>query len=107
MDRKKSLIKEIKKFYQEVSLDIPLQKMIFFGSRVKGKARKDSDVDLLLVSSKFQGVRPLSRSPKLYLKWNSNYAVDLICLTPKEFALRKKELGLVEEAVKEGIEIKC
>ncbi|MEK6938068.1 MAG: nucleotidyltransferase domain-containing protein [Nanoarchaeota archaeon] len=107
MDRKKPVIKEIERFYRDISLKMPLQKMIFFGSRAKGKANKDSDIDLLLVSSKFKGVRPLSRSPELYLKWDSDYAVDLICLTPKEFNQQKKELGVVQEAIKEGIEIRC
>jgi len=103
--KRKSVVKDIERFYKNISAEVPLKRMIFFGSRARGKAHKDSDVDLLLVSSKFRGVRPLNRSPDLYLKWDSDYAVDLICLTPEEFNQRKKELGIVNEAVKEGIEI--
>jgi hypothetical protein len=105
MDRKKHLIKQLKEFAEEISSDYPLKKMILFGSQATGKAGKHSDVDLLIVSETFRRKRKLRRSPPLYLKWNLDYPVDFLCLTPEEFNRRKKCIGLVREAVKEGIEI--
>jgi len=106
MDKKAALIKSLKKFAQEVSDDIPVDKMYLFGSRAKGKVKRSSDVDLLLVSTKFIGKRRLQRAPQLYMRWNLDYPVDFVCLTPKEFHERKNEIGVVQEAVKKGIKIK-
>jgi len=58
-----------------------------------------------MVSKKFIGKRRLTRSPPLYLKWNLNYPVDFICLTPAEFNKKKNQLGIVRKAVQEGIKI--
>ena len=107
MDRNKSLKSELKIFLQELSKDYPVQKLILFGSRAKGKATVDSDVDLIIVSSKFKNKKRLDRSPPLYLKWNLKYPVDFLCYTPEEFKRKKKQIGIVQEAIKEGIEIKA
>ena len=106
MDKKAVLIKALKGFAQEVSNDIPIDKMYLFGSRATGKVKKSSDVDLLLVSKRFIGKRRLQRAPQLYMKWNLGYPVDFICLTPKEFLEKKNEVGMIQEAVKKGIKIK-
>lgn len=106
MDKKTDLVKSLKRFAEEISDEIKVDKMYFFGSRATGKAKKWSDVDLLLVSKNFVGKRKLRRAPPLYMKWNLNYPVDFICLTPKEFQVKKNEIGVVQEAVKKGIKIK-
>jgi|SRR3989344_3531699 len=102
---KKELVKSLKGFAKEVSRDIPVDKMYLFGSRAVGKARRWSDVDILLVSEKFAGKRPLKRAPPLYMKWNLDYPVDFVCLTPKEFREKKNTAGVVKDAVKKGIKI--
>ena len=105
MDRRKRLIKELSRFAEEISGEYSLKKMILFGSQATGKARKDSDVDLILVSPKFRGQRKLQRSPQFYLKWNLDWPVDFLCYTPEEFERKKKQIGVVQQAVKDGIEI--
>lgn len=107
MDPKQSLIRELQQFAKSISREYPISKMILFGSQVTGKTRPDSDVDIMIVSKKFKGVRRLSRAPDLYLKWNLNYPVDILCYTPEEFNRKKKFIGIVQQAVKEGIEIKA
>src|SRR3989344_6927016 len=100
MDKKTRLNDNLRKFAKEISSDYPLDKMYLFGSRAKGKkVKKYSDVDLLLVSKAFKGKRKIKRSPQLYLKWNLEYPVDFICLTPEEFNKQRKEIGIVQEAV--------
>jgi len=106
MNKKTALIKDLKGLVKELSGDIPIDKMYLFGSRATGKIRKSSDVDLLLVSKKFIGKRRLKRTPALHMKWNLDYPVDFVCLTPKEFSPKKNEVGIVREAVKKGIKIK-
>lgn len=105
MGERTSLKKHLKKFAEEILADYPLKEMYLFGSRAGGKVRKDSDIDLLLVSTGFIGKRRMKRSPPLYLKWKLDYPVDFLCLTPEEFSKKKKMIGVVQETVKTGIKI--
>ncbi|MFH1828878.1 MAG: nucleotidyltransferase domain-containing protein [Nanoarchaeota archaeon] len=98
-------MKSLKKFAKELSDDFPIDQMYLFGSQATGKAKKESDVDLLLVSKCFIGKRRLKRAPSLYLRWNLDYPVDFVCLTPEEFNKNKKSFGIVQEAMKKGIKI--
>lgn len=79
--------------------------MFLFGSQAWGKPHRDSDIDLLVVSEQFKGVKRLERAPDLYLKWDLNYPVDFICLTPDEFKRKKKQIGIVQQVLKEGLQI--
>ena len=95
------LIKQLKDFKNKNKIE----KMYLFGSMASGKARKYSDVDLIVVSKKFKGKGLLERSPELYLKWELGYPVDFICYTPEEFNRLKRGVTIAREAVKNGIEI--
>jgi predicted nucleotidyltransferase len=68
--KKLGIVRQLRSFKRQLLEEMPLQKVIFFGSRAYGKPHKDSDVDLLIVSSSFRKSRWLKRSPPLYLKWN-------------------------------------
>ncbi|HLC57793.1 MAG TPA: nucleotidyltransferase domain-containing protein [Candidatus Nanoarchaeia archaeon] len=107
MDKRKSqIIKKLKAFKKLANKEIaPINHMYFFGSRASGKPHKDSDIDLIVVSRKFQGKGHLERSPKLYVKWNLDYPVDFLCYTPKEFNKLKNQVSIVREAVSNGIKI--
>lgn len=104
---RKTIIEQLKNYRKEINKDIPLKKMILFGSRAWGKPHKDSDIDIIIVSPAFRDVRSLDRGIDLHLKWNLNYPVDILCYTPEEFNRKKKFIGIVQQAVKEGIEIKA
>ena len=106
MDKKKSLIEGLKKFKERISKKYDPEKIILFGSRAFGKPHRDSDVDLIIVSKKFNGISNLKRSPELWLEWQLDYPVDFLCYTPKEFNRLKKRITIVKEAVEKGIEIK-
>lgn len=102
MDKKKSnLINELKEFKNKNKIE----KMYLFGSRAMGRVHKWSDVDLIVVSKKFNGKGILKRSPELYTKWDLDYPVDFLCYTPEEFNKLKKQITIVRDAVIEGIEI--
>lgn len=105
MDRKTTIIKNLKSFKKRVNKDFKLDKVIFFGSRAKGSPRRHSDVDLILVSSKFKKLDFIERGAKMYNYWDIHYPVDFLCYTPKEFNKLKKQITIVQEAVKEGIEV--
>lgn len=106
MDQEKNkLVKELKKFKKNINKNIQIDKLIFFGSRALGKQKKASDVDILLISKDFKGKKYFKRSPPFYLMWDYSYDVDILCLTPNELAKKQKQIGLIRQAVKEGIEI--
>jgi len=105
MDRKTVLIRELEKFKKNVSRDIPIKRMIFFGSRATGTYKQDSDIDLVVISSKFREQKYRRRSLVLYNNWNLDYPVDFLCYTPEEFEKESKRITIVREAVKGGIVI--
>ncbi len=83
-------------------------KILLFGSRAKGTFKKTSDYDFLLVSPEFKKWGWEERSAKVYfLKRNIPASMDIFCYTPEEFERKKKQMGIVQQAVKEGIEIKA
>ena len=81
-------------------------KLVFFGSRARGDSLKESDYDIIVVSKKFEGI-PFTERIKNVLKllWEHGITedVDVICYTPEEFEKKKKQLGIVSIAIKEGI----
>ena len=104
-NKTKELISKLKKFKESNRIN----KLILFGSYARGKFDKDSDIDLILVDKKFNGKTVFERTRGLWLKWHLkqkiNYPVDFICYTPKEFERLKKQVSIVSEALKEGIEL--
>lgn len=104
MGRKKH-IELLKEFKRKVSEKIPIQKMILFGSRARGKPHRWSDFDLIIVSEKFREEGGLRRAVGFYDYWDLDYPVDFLCYTPEEFNKLKDRITIVREAVREGIEI--
>ena len=106
MDSETAQIKKsLKKFKKRASKHFYIDKVIFFGSRARGKFKKYSDIDLILISPKFRGMKYFKRAPPLYKYWDMDYSFDIICYTPEEFEEKRKEIGMVREAIKEGIVI--
>ena len=103
---KKKDIKIVKKFKERLQKKIPIKKLILFGSRAKGKIRPWSDFDLIVVSDNFKRKKSFNRGIGFYNYWDSDYPVDFICLTTNEFNELKNKITIVQQAVKEGIEIK-
>ncbi len=103
---RKNIIRIIKELKKKNKLD----RVILFGSFARGDFGKHSDVDIIAISKKFKGIKKLRRSPELYYDIHNNlklkYDVDIDCYTPEEFNKLKKQITIVREAVREGIEIK-
>ena len=104
MDRK-TIIKKLQVFRKNLSKDMPIRSMIFFGSRAWGKPHRDSDIDLIIVSPKFRRRRPLDRGLNLYEYWDLDYPVDFLCYTPEEFKKLSRQITVVKEAKEHGIKI--
>ncbi|MBI4210018.1 MAG: nucleotidyltransferase domain-containing protein [Candidatus Diapherotrites archaeon] len=103
MDRK--ILARLKEFKTKAGKDYPIQRLIWFGSRVTGKPHRWSDIDLIIVSRKFRGMDFIERGARMYDYWKPDYPADFLCFTPKEFTERSKQITIVSEALKEGIEV--
>ena len=99
-------IKIIKKFKEKIVSIIKPEKIVFFGSRSLGTNTKNSDFDLLIVSKDFENVSLPERSINLYMAWDKEIPLELLCYTPKEFGISKKNpFSIVSEAIKTGTTI--
>jgi predicted nucleotidyltransferase len=77
--------------------------IILFGSRAKGQARDDSDIDLILVSDRFEGVRFPNRIASFLKTIRPKPEVEPLCYTPAEFERLKEQTTILIEATREGI----
>lgn len=96
---------EVRRFVKKLREKIRVEKVILFGSRARGDHLEDSDVDLIVVSRDFEGLPFFERMDKLILLWESPLNLELLCYTPEEFERKRKEIGTVRQAVKEGVEV--
>ncbi len=102
---RKEIIKQLRSFKNIINKDMSVSKIIFFGSRATGKPHRDSDIDLIIVSPAFRERKSFKRGVELYKYWDLDYPVDFLCYTPEEYNKLRKQVSIVSEAVKKGIEI--
>lgn len=81
------------------------EKIILFGSRVKGTAKKESDIDAIIISSSFANTPFLRRMPSVIKKVSFPKHVDYICYTPAEFKKMKSESTVIKDAMENSMEI--
>jgi predicted nucleotidyltransferase len=98
-------IDKVKEFVAKVKRKYRVEKAIFFGSRVRGESLKYSDVDIILVSDDFRGIPFPERASKVYDFWPGGLPLEVLCYTTEEFEKKKRMVGIVSDAVREGIEI--
>lgn len=79
--------------------------VLVFGSSARGDALAESDLDLLVISTRFRGVPFLERAPAVLATLDSRIPVDVLCYTPEEFARKRRALGLVSLALEEGLRL--
>jgi len=96
---------KVERFLEGVKRYYRLERAILFGSRARGDHLKHSDTDILLVSDDFEGICFPQRPTKLYAFWEGGMGLELLCYTLKEFKRKCRRIGVVKEAVKEGINL--
>ncbi len=97
------VLKQVRAFKLKVAKKYGIEKIVLFGSQATGKAAKGSDVDLMLVSKKFEGQSSLKRPVPFYLEWSYGQPADFVCYTPKEFEQLSKKATLVKWALEHGV----
>jgi len=91
---KDRILRKINQFQKNLQKKYDLKKLIIFGSVARGTFHKDSDIDLIVISSSFAGQKIFERSVPLYAMWDHCYAVDFLCYTPEEFKKKKNSAFL-------------
>lgn len=80
--------RQIKAYIEKVKKEWPISAVFLFGSYGKGKAKKDSDIDLAIVSSKFKQEPTFETLERLQaFKWG--IAPDIEPLAFNEQAFRR------------------
>ncbi|MFQ6058104.1 MAG: nucleotidyltransferase domain-containing protein [Anaerolineae bacterium] len=82
-----------------------IERAIVFGSRARGDHLVDSDLDLILVSKDFEDVFFTDRSSQVHRYWDGDLGLEVLCYTPEEFEKKRRMIGLIQDAVREGVEI--
>lgn len=96
------ILKRIKK---EAGKKVNIDKFLLFGSRARGEELLSSDVDLIVISRDFEGV-PFRQRPDIFLDlWKLSVDFEVLCYTPEEIVRKRKEIGLVREALSYAVEI--
>jgi len=93
----------IKDYINKIRNQIPVEKAFLFGSYAQGNYTTDSDVDLAIFSSHFEQMDRIEGFRFLFLQ-AMDYGIDL---QPQPFSLQdfREPLGIVEEIIKNGIEV--
>ena len=102
---KKSLIGKLSGFKDALGKRMRVDVVLLFGSRAYGRPTKYSDVDLIVVSPAFRGVKFRKRPVELYDYWDIDLPVDLLCYSPEEFKSKSRDPTIVREALRRGISI--
>jgi predicted nucleotidyltransferase len=77
---------EIEQFGRRIGEEFGAEKVILFGSYAEGRAKQDSDVDLLIVA-RFEG-SSVDKSVQIRLKLRPTFPVDLLVRTPEKIRQR-------------------
>ena len=102
----KKIDRFIKDYIKVLKKDIPINKVILYGSYAKGKAKKGSDVDIVIISEKF-GKNPQKEGKYLFRKlWDvENTGIEPVGYSSKDFYTSNPS-PLLYEIKKYGREIK-
>lgn len=102
----KRKVKEAITYLKDLLLEkgLNINKIIIFGSYAKGNYRKDSDIDLVVISSDFSGKGIFEKAKMLGdVEWKliKKYLVpfDIITMSPEEF---EKGVSPVSQFAKDG-----
>jgi predicted nucleotidyltransferase len=92
----------IQEYIKAVKKEYNVEKVFLFGSYVSGKATKESDIDLAVISSSFSGNRFNDNVNVGKLTWEIDTRIEPITFRPEDFNL---DSMIACEIIKTGLEI--
>ncbi len=79
-----------------------IERVFLFGSYISGKATKESDIDLAIISSSFTGNRFIDNVNLGKLTWKIDTRIEPIGFRPEDFNINNL---IANEILKSGFEI--
>ncbi|MGM5488946.1 MAG: nucleotidyltransferase domain-containing protein [Nanobdellota archaeon] len=92
----------LNQFLEKVKSHYTIDKALLFGSRARNDHLLASDVDIILVSDDFQHTPFRKRATEIIGYWDEDIDLEVLCYTNEEFNRKSKQIGIVNQAVKEG-----
>ncbi len=80
--------------------------VLLFGSRVRGDADEDADIDVVIVSEAFAGIPFVKRMPEVLKNIRFEKHIDVVCYLPDEFERIKPNSAILQDALEYGEVIK-
>ena len=78
------------------------EKILLFGSRIKGTADENSDIDVIVVSNAFANIPFIERMSLILKMIRFPKHIDFICYSPEEFARLKNKSSVLMDALENG-----
>ncbi len=79
-------------------------RVLIFGSRIKGNATEDSDIDVIIISDSFKNIPFIRRMERVLKAVRFPKHVDYLCYTPEEFERIKHASSIIEDALEQHLE---
>jgi predicted nucleotidyltransferase len=106
MAKQEDVQRIVKNYVRRLARNIAVRQAILTGSRATGSYRKDSDVDLIIVSDDFSEMQLPERLKFLQKQWKSRIPLEAFGYTVKEFRTLRERSTYVREAIRIGIRLK-
>ncbi len=97
-----AVAKELARITQSLTA-LGANRVLLFGSRARGEARRGSDSDLMVVMPCPLNETYATRLTRIARAIRSRIAVDLLVYTPEEFERLRATRPFVQQAVREGV----
>lgn len=98
----------LKRFAQRLRAELGAERVLLFGSHARGTAQPGSDYDLIVVAERFAALPRLKRAAGLrdiFYGVGGNAPLDLVCLTPAEFARARQQITLISAVLPEAVDL--
>ena len=92
----KQLLSDIRSVFSDA-------KIYLFGSRATGRARPDSDYDLIIISKNFEKTPFIDRAAEVWKRSDAQMGADLLCYTPDEFSKISKTSAVIKDAMADAV----
>lgn len=98
------------RYVDKIRQDYQPCELWLWGSRVYGQPKEDSDLDCVIVSSKFSDVRKIRRSYEFQksigkIADRRGFALNSFCFTPEEFQQKKTDPWMMRDLFEKGLRV--
>ena len=92
-------------FIARLQEELRLERALLFGSRARDDWLHESDYDFVIVSPDFAQVPFLKRASLVQRHWPGREHAEILAYTPDEFRIKAGQICIVQEAVREGVDL--